>query len=117
MVEPGFLLASLGTGLLNPVVAALSLASVAATMSGLASGITNTARQAGIAVGIAGLGAFVPSYAIAHRSQPFVAGFRTAAWVAATLAILGALTSARLMRAPTVATPAERRPVPVSETA
>jgi hypothetical protein len=115
MLEPGFLLASIGTGLLNPVLAGLSLASAPATMSGLASGVSDTARQAGIAIGIAGLGAFVPSHAIAHHSQSFVSGFHTAAWVAAALAILGALTTAHVLRAGALA--ADHGRVPVGGTA
>jgi EmrB/QacA subfamily drug resistance transporter len=54
---PGFLLAGAGVGLLNPVIADVALSVVPKEQSGMASGINDTFRQVGIAVGIAAWGA------------------------------------------------------------
>jgi EmrB/QacA subfamily drug resistance transporter len=54
---PGFLLAGAGVGLLNPVIADVALSVVPKEKSGMASGINDTFRQVGIAVGIAAWGA------------------------------------------------------------
>ncbi|HKE16557.1 MAG TPA: MFS transporter, partial [Kofleriaceae bacterium] len=49
---PGMLLAAVGTGLFNPSVIAVALGSVPIEQSGLAAGVNDTFRQAGIAVGV-----------------------------------------------------------------
>jgi hypothetical protein len=54
---PGFVLAGVGVGLVNPPLAAAAIGVVPAARSGMASGINSTSRQVGIATGIAGLGA------------------------------------------------------------
>jgi EmrB/QacA subfamily drug resistance transporter len=53
----GFLVAGAGIGLLNPVIADVSLSVVPKEQSGMASGINDTFRQVGVAVGIAAWGA------------------------------------------------------------
>ena len=53
----GFLVAGFGTGLLNPVIADVALSVVPKERSGMASGINDTFRQVGVAVGIAAWGA------------------------------------------------------------
>jgi predicted MFS family arabinose efflux permease len=53
----GFLISGVGVGLLNPVVADVALSVVPKEQSGMASGINDTFRQVGIAVGIAAWGA------------------------------------------------------------
>ena len=53
----GFLIAGAGVGLLNPVIADVALSVVPKEQSGMASGINDTFRQVGIAVGIAAWGA------------------------------------------------------------
>ena len=53
----GFVLAGAGVGLLNPVIADVALCVVPKEQSGMASGINDTFRQVGIAVGIAAWGA------------------------------------------------------------
>ena len=53
----GFLLAGVGVGLLNPVIADVALSVVPKEQSGMASGINDTFRQVGVAVGIAAWGA------------------------------------------------------------
>ena len=54
---PGFLVGGAGIGLLNPVVADVAVSVVSRDRSGMASGINDTFRQVGIAVGIAAWGA------------------------------------------------------------
>jgi EmrB/QacA subfamily drug resistance transporter len=53
----GFIVAGVGVGLLNPVVADVAVSVVPKEQSGMASGINDTFRQVGIAVGIAAWGA------------------------------------------------------------
>jgi Major Facilitator Superfamily len=54
---PGLLLAGAGIGLANPAIANIALGVVPPERSGMASGISNTFRIGGLAVGVAGLGA------------------------------------------------------------
>src|SRR5213078_5191683 len=53
----GFLISGIGVGLLNPVIADVALSVVPKERSGMASGINDTFRQVGIAVGVAAWGA------------------------------------------------------------
>jgi predicted MFS family arabinose efflux permease len=53
----GFVLAGAGVGLINPVIADVAVSVVPKEQSGMASGINDTFRQVGIAVGIAAWGA------------------------------------------------------------
>ena len=54
---PGFLLAGVGVGLINPPLASTAVGVVPPARAGMGSGINSTFRQIGIATGIAGLGA------------------------------------------------------------
>jgi EmrB/QacA subfamily drug resistance transporter len=54
---PGFIVAGIGTGLVNPPLASTAIGVVTPDRAGMASGINSTFRQVGIATGIAGLGA------------------------------------------------------------
>jgi EmrB/QacA subfamily drug resistance transporter len=58
---PGFILAGIGIGFVNPPLATAAIGVVEPRRSGAASGINSTARQVGTAVGIAGLGAILQS--------------------------------------------------------
>jgi EmrB/QacA subfamily drug resistance transporter len=96
---PGFLVAAVGTGLFNPAVVAVALGSAPAEQSGLAAGVNDTFRQAGIAVGVAGLGALVPAdAALGGSAAEFVSGLHDAYWVGAALALAGAIAAAVLIR-------------------
>jgi EmrB/QacA subfamily drug resistance transporter len=53
----GFIVAGVGVGLLNPVIADVALSVVPKEQSGMAAGINDTFRQVGVAVGIAAWGA------------------------------------------------------------
>jgi EmrB/QacA subfamily drug resistance transporter len=57
----GFVLAGAGAGLANPPIAATAVATVPEEKTGVGSGVNNTARQIGIAAGIAGFGAIFQS--------------------------------------------------------
>ena len=54
---PGFILAGVGVGIVNTVVADVALSVVPKERSGMAAGINDTFRQVGVAVGIAAWGA------------------------------------------------------------
>ncbi len=56
-VLAGFMVAGAGVGLLNPVIADVAVSVVPKEQSGMASGINDTFRQVGVAVGIAAWGA------------------------------------------------------------
>jgi MFS family permease len=96
-IQPGFLIAALGTGLFNPALSTVALGAVPGTMSGLAAGANDTARQTGIAVGIAGLGALIPVQSIHLHSNTYVHHLHVAYLVAAGIAMAGAGAAWRLM--------------------
>jgi Na+/melibiose symporter-like transporter len=77
---PGFIVCGIGIGLANPTIAQAALRVVDPTRTGMASGISNTARVGGLALGVAGLGAFLQ-----HRIQGHLtaAGFHGKAIAAA----------------------------------
>jgi predicted MFS family arabinose efflux permease len=54
---PGFIVAGVGIGLANPTLAAAALRTVDPARTGMASGINNTFRLGGVAIGVAALGA------------------------------------------------------------
>ncbi len=58
---PGFIVAGVGVGMTNPMIAETALGVVPAARAGMASGINSTFRQFGIATGVAALGAFFSS--------------------------------------------------------
>ncbi|MBJ7354587.1 MAG: MFS transporter [Thermoleophilaceae bacterium] len=58
---PGFAIAGIGIGLVNPPLASTAVGVVPPERSGMGSGINSTFRQIGIATGIAGLGAIFQS--------------------------------------------------------
>jgi EmrB/QacA subfamily drug resistance transporter len=66
---PGFLVAGVGIGTINPSIANAAIGVVAAARSGMASGISSTFRQVGIATGIAGLGAIFQSKVTHHLTN------------------------------------------------
>jgi hypothetical protein len=100
VVLPGELVALFGVGLFNPSVIAVALGSAPQEQSGLAAGVNDTFRQAGIAVGIAGLGALIPSAAGIGSSSPqeFVDGLHNAFLAGAGLAAAAAVASFFLIR-------------------
>jgi EmrB/QacA subfamily drug resistance transporter len=97
---PGSIMAMFGTGLFNPAISGFALGSVPEHQSGLAAGVNDTFRQAGIAVGVAALGALIPTGAALGAGDPqaFVGGLHDALWVCTALALLGAAACAVLLR-------------------
>src|SRR3954471_18887951 len=95
ILEPGFILASIGTGLFNPAVSTVVLRESDSDNAGLAAGVHDTFRQGGIALGVAVLGSLVPAAAALGQGDgaAFVHGFREATIVAAVLAGVGAIAS------------------------
>jgi len=93
MMLPGLLVASVGTGLFNPALTNVALGSVAVEQSGLAAGANDTFRQAGIAVGVAALGALIPAEAAFGDGSPqsYVDGLHNALLVGAGVAAVGAV--------------------------
>ncbi|HEX8159167.1 MAG TPA: MFS transporter [Solirubrobacteraceae bacterium] len=70
---PGFIVAGIGIGTINPAIANAAIGVVAPARSGMASGISSTFRQVGIATGIAGLGALFQSQ-VTQRLTSALAG-------------------------------------------
>jgi EmrB/QacA subfamily drug resistance transporter len=97
-IQPGELVAGVGTGLFNPAMSSVALGSAPARMSGLAAGVNDTARQTGVAVGIAALGALIPVHAIHLHSTTYVHDLRVAFLTAAAVATAGALAAWWLIR-------------------
>jgi DHA2 family methylenomycin A resistance protein-like MFS transporter len=82
-----FLLWGCGLGVLTPAVVATALGSVSRDRAGLASGINNTARQAGGAIGVAIAGAVAGSPA---DGGGFLSGFHAVALGSGVLYVLAA---------------------------
>jgi EmrB/QacA subfamily drug resistance transporter len=99
---PGAILASIGTGLFNPAISAVALGCLPERQSGLAAGVNDTFRQAGIAVGVAALGALIPVDATLGQGNPqaYVSGMHDALWVGAGLCVAGAAACWSLLRTP-----------------
>lgn len=100
---PGFIIAGIGSGMVNPPLASTAVSVVPPQRSGMASGINTTFRQIGIAVGIAVYGTMFssvlrdhsmaglpPAYAIAMNDLFLASGL---------LALVGAAASLVLVRA------------------
>ena len=85
IVLPGAMVALIGTGLFNPALTAVALGTVPMEQSGVAAGVNDTFRQAGIAVGVAALGALIPAEAAFGGGSPqeYVDGLHAALWAGA----------------------------------
>jgi EmrB/QacA subfamily drug resistance transporter len=90
---PSLMIGLIGTGLFNPALTAVALGTVPPAQSGLAAGVNDTFRQAGIAVGVAALGALVPADAALGGDDPqaYVDGLHNAMLAGAALAAVGAI--------------------------
>ncbi len=96
---PSLLIGSVGTGFFNPALSAVALSSAPQRMSGLAAGVNDTFRQAGIAVGVAAFGALVPADSALGGGSPadYVNGMHNAALAGSALAGIGAIAAALLI--------------------
>jgi EmrB/QacA subfamily drug resistance transporter len=105
---PGFILAGIGIGFVNPPLATAAIGVVEPRRSGAASGINSTARQVGTAVGIAGLGAILQgklthglgagSLGDAAAAGGYIDALADLFLVAAAVAFAGAACAAVLIR-------------------
>jgi len=89
---PGLLVGGLAIGIISPALAAAMVSVLPVERSGLASGINNTFRQLGIAIGIAGLGAIF-EHRVERQLDPrvgLVDGLEAVLAVAAAVAFLAA---------------------------
>jgi hypothetical protein len=111
-IEPGMVVACVGAGIFNPALSELVLTTVPEGQSALATGVNDTFRQAGVALGIAGLGAL-----ISGDRAGYVSGFHTALCVCGVVAAAGAVASRMLLplrqAAVSSASPASAVPVEV----
>ena len=97
---PGELVALIGTGLFNPSVSARrARLGARCEQSGVAAGVNDTFRQAGIAVGVAALGALIPAQSAlgGGGAAAYVDGLHDALLVGAGLAAAGAVAAALLI--------------------
>ena len=99
----GMIVAGVGAGLVNVPLASTAVAVVEPARAGMASGINSTFRQAGIATGVAALGAiFAASAPAAGRgpaaAQGFVDGINDIILVGALIAFAAAIASFALIR-------------------
>jgi EmrB/QacA subfamily drug resistance transporter len=102
-ILPALILGGFGMGLTMTPATAAAIGSVPVAKAGIGSGVLNTFRQVGGALGIAVMGAIVASQinvvpgAPAFRDQ-FMDGFSIALRVAAAIALVGAVAAAVLIR-------------------
>src|SRR3954453_2694326 len=99
IILPGELIARIGPGRFNPALSSVALGSIPPEQSGVAAGANDTFRQAGIAVGVAALGALIPAHGIigGAGAQHYVDGLHHALLVGSALAAPGALAAAFLI--------------------
>lgn len=90
---PGLVLGGVAIGLISPALAAAMVSVLPVERSGLSSGINNTFRQLGIAIGIAGLGAIFDQRVLAAAGSPagIADGVNAVLLVSATVAIAAGL--------------------------
>ena len=87
---PGYVLVGVGYGAAVPAVSAVAMGAIEVERAGVASGVLNTARQVGSAVGLAALGSIAAAVAAGPltRADDFVSGMRAAMLVAGALALV-----------------------------
>ncbi len=90
---PGYLLVGVGFGAAAPAISAVAMGAVEVEHAGVASGVLNTARQVGSAVGLAALGSIATAVAAGSLSNrdDFVSGMRAAMLVAGALVLAASL--------------------------
>jgi EmrB/QacA subfamily drug resistance transporter len=101
-----FTLAGIGMGLTFAPISTVALASVKDTDRGVASGVNNTIREAGVAAGVAVLASIFSSYGGYTTHQSFVDGLRPAVIVGALIVAAGAVVALWLPRRKTNQLPA-----------
>jgi MFS family permease len=116
---PALIIMGLGVGVTIPAIIMLTMAGAARCDTGMVSGLTNTAQQAGAALGLAVLAASAAAYTDARRSAgaaPMAAlhdGYSLAFLVAAGFVVGAfALTAVALRHQPVAPTPVTEEPAP-----
>ena len=105
-VRPGGLFATVGMGTALVAATIAAVQGVPAAQSGLASGLLNTSRLMGGALGLAVLGTLADSYTRhqLHRAVPALAalsdGYQLAFGIGATFCLVGAAAAVALLRSP-----------------
>ena len=101
-IFPGLIVGGLGMASVMTPMTAAALGSVPVAKAGVGSGVLNTFRQLGGALGIAVMGAIVAAYVDLSAGRPdpaaFVDGFQTALLVSAGFALLGSAVAASTVR-------------------
>jgi EmrB/QacA subfamily drug resistance transporter len=99
---PGFLVAGLGSGLVNPPLASTAVGVVEPRQAGMASGINSTFRQVGIATSVAALGSILATHTAgtsgAAARGAFVTGLNELLLIAGVLALVGGVAALALIR-------------------
>jgi MFS family permease len=112
---PGASVAMIGTGLINPVVSSIAMSALPERHLGLAAGAQDTFRQAGIAVGVAALGALVPAQALERGdANAYVEGLHDATLAGVIIAAACGIAAAGLLRRRTAAGKAVAEPAPAA---
>jgi EmrB/QacA subfamily drug resistance transporter len=110
-IFPGLIVGGLGMASVMTPMTAAALGSVPVAKAGVGSGVLNTFRQVGGALGIAVMGAIVAAYVDLGGGRPdpaaFVDGFQTALLVSAGFALLGSAVAASTVRSHRHMDPAE----------
>ena len=130
-IFPGFVLGGAGLGLSFVPVTIASLTGVERANAGIASGLVNTSRQVGGAIGLAAASAIAAAstsrYAHSHLAAAATSGraldhgFQTTLYVLAAVAVAGALIAAGFIEGPRPrredAEPVEQHAIPAFEEA
>jgi EmrB/QacA subfamily drug resistance transporter len=99
---PGFVVAGLGSGLVNPPLASTAIGVVEPSVAGVASGINSTFRQIGIATSVAALGSILAARehgtAGAGHVAAFISGLNELLLIAALIALVAGALSLLLIR-------------------
>jgi EmrB/QacA subfamily drug resistance transporter len=114
ILMPGMLVASVGAGLFNPAMSNVALSVLSTDRSGVAAGVNDTFRQAGIALGVAALGALIPAQNALDggSAADYVGGLHNALYAGAALSAIGAIATGVLISRRFGAAEAETAPAP-----
>lgn len=90
---PGMIVGGIAIGAISPSLASAMVSVLPVEQSGMSSGVNNTFRQLGIAMGVAGLGAIFDARVQDHGGGlvGIVAGVNAVAWASAAVALAAAL--------------------------
>jgi DHA2 family methylenomycin A resistance protein-like MFS transporter len=90
---PSYVLVGIGYGAAVPAVSTVAMGAIEVERAGVASGVLNTARQVGSAIGLAALGSIATAVAggSLSGSGDFVSGMRVAMVVAGALVLAASL--------------------------